>query len=48
MSAPHPIDLAAKLSWELDLDEWEALPDADRAWYRENVTKGQNFGAVNK
>ena len=40
---PSTADLAVKTSWGFTLDQWRAMPEADRAYYRDNVTAAPYF-----
>lgn len=36
-----PADVAVKTEWGLSLNEWNALTDQDRVYYRQNVANAQ-------
>lgn len=35
-------DIAVKTEWKIPLDQWERLPDEERAYYRDNVAHARN------
>jgi hypothetical protein len=37
------LDADTKHAWEISVPEWNVLPPASRAWYRDNITKGPRF-----
>lgn len=41
---PSKTDLAVKAAWGFTLDQWRDMPEADRAYYRDNVTSAPGLG----
>lgn len=39
-----PADIAVKTEWGISTDEWNALTDDGRAYYRDNVTQAKSGG----
>lgn len=40
---PSTADLTVKDAWGFTLDQWRGMPEADRAYYRDNVSTAPYF-----